>query len=146
MPTTHSAMADKPSGRATVVLAVVSKTRDQRVLAQIFDHSNWLLHEAEDARSAIEILRTQTIPVVLFDCESGGGCWKELLRDLTSLPKPPLLIIASNGADASLWADALSLGVYDVLMKPFDKSEIFQVLGMAWRRWTYAGGTSNSSA
>jgi CheY-like chemotaxis protein len=140
MPTTHPATAETP----VAVLVVISKAPDQRALSRLFDHSNWVLHEAEDARSAIQILQTKSIPIVLFDCESAGGCWRELLRNLNSLPKPPLLIIASDAANANLWADALSLGVYDVLAKPFDQREVFQVLTMAWRRWAYGGAKATA--
>ena len=53
-----------------------------------------------------------------------------------SLPDPPVLIVTSRLADEYLWAEALNLGAYDVLVKPFDASEAVRVLDSAWRHWT----------
>jgi CheY-like chemotaxis protein len=39
-------------------------------------------------------------------------------------PDPPMLIVTSRLADDYLWAEALNLGAYDVLAKPFDASEV----------------------
>ena len=46
------------------------------------------------------------------------------------------LIVTSRLADEYLWAEALNLGAYDMLAKPFDASEVVRVLGSAWRHWT----------
>jgi DNA-binding response OmpR family regulator len=29
----------------------------------------------------------------------------------------------------------LNLGAYDLLMKPFDLTEVFRVVSLAWRHW-----------
>ena len=47
------------------------------------------------------------------------------------MPAPPLLIVISQLADEHLWAEALNLGVYDVLAKPLDDIEIVRVLSLA---------------
>jgi DNA-binding response OmpR family regulator len=48
---------------------------------------------------------------------------------------PPLLIVASRTADEYLWAEALNLGAYDVLSKPYHPAEVIRVLSMAWLHW-----------
>jgi DNA-binding NtrC family response regulator len=35
-------------------------------------------------------------------------------------------------ADEHLWAEALNLGAYDVLAKPFDPTEVVRTLSQAW--------------
>ena len=55
--------------------------------------------------------------------------------ELRTLPDPPFLIVASRLADERLWAEALNLGAYDVLAKPFDSTEVTRIVGMAWLRW-----------
>jgi hypothetical protein len=44
-------------------------------------------------------------------------------------------VVASRHADENLWGEVLNLGGYDVLIKPFDCSEVTRVVGMAWRHW-----------
>jgi FixJ family two-component response regulator len=46
--------------------------------------------------------------------------------------------VTSRLADEYLWAEALNLGAYDVLAKPFDTSEVMRVVASAWRHWTDA--------
>ena len=61
--------------------------------------------------------------------------WKDVLAELSNLPDAPLLIVASRLADESFWAEVLNLGAYDVLMKPFDATEVFRVVSLAWMNW-----------
>ena len=49
------------------------------------------------------------------------------------LPRPPLQIVTSRLANDRLWAEALNLGAYDVLPRPFDPAEVLRSVGMALR-------------
>jgi FixJ family two-component response regulator len=51
------------------------------------------------------------------------------------MPAPPLLVVTSKNADDALWAEALNLGAYDVLSKPFDKTEVMRIISLAWLHW-----------
>ena len=42
--------------------------------------------------------------------------------------------MASRFADDYLWVEALNLGAYDVLAKPFDITELTRSLSLAWLR------------
>ena len=62
--------------------------------------------------------------------------WQELLQDVSELPPPrPRFVIASRLADDRLWSEALNLGAYNVLAKPFDSKEVFWVVSHAWLDW-----------
>jgi DNA-binding response OmpR family regulator len=63
------------------------------------------------------------------------GSWKDVLEQVAILPDPPSLIVTSQLADERLWAEALNLGAFDVLAKPFDSAEAMRVVGAAWRAW-----------
>jgi CheY-like chemotaxis protein len=99
--------------------------------------SKWLLHRSANLRSAQALLRENRIAVVF--CERDvPGTWRELLKEITILQNPPSLIVTSRLADNYLWAEALNLGAYDVLAKPFDTNELGRSLRSAWLHW--AGG------
>jgi len=40
-------------------------------------------------------------------------------------------------ADEQLWAEALNLGAWDVLAKPFVRSEVIRSVKLAWDHWNY---------
>ena len=54
-----------------------------------------------------------------------------MLEHISLFPDPPLLIVTSGLADARLWAEALNLGTYDVLAKPFDATEVIRIVRLA---------------
>jgi DNA-binding response OmpR family regulator len=73
---------------------------------------------------------------VLSECVlPEGKTWKDLLRAVEALRNPPPLIVTSRLADECLWAEVLNLGGYDLLMKPFDATEVFRVVSLAWLSW-----------
>ena len=45
------------------------------------------------------------------------------------------LIVTSRLADDRLWAEALNLGAYDVLAKPFERMELVRSVSSAWLHW-----------
>jgi DNA-binding response OmpR family regulator len=72
---------------------------------------------------------------VIGEASLPDGTWRDLLRECASFPAPPRLIVTSNLTDDRLWADALNLGAYDVLAKPFRAAEVFRIISLAWRQW-----------
>ena len=129
--------------RTITVLSVDPIASDHASLRQIFSHSSWStcpesqwnLTASDTAASALETARTGQVPVLLCGCDHQPDVWKEILAELAEMDRPPLLIVTSRMADERLWAEALNLGAYDVLAKPFDQSEVTRVISSAWRHW-----------
>jgi DNA-binding NtrC family response regulator len=123
-----------------IVLSVGSAEEDHAGLTDIFSNSQWSLcpqsqWELETSRSldtALPILRQKQVPIVICERDLEGASWKALLEQAALLPDPPYLIVASRLADEYLWAEALNLGAYDVLAKPFETGEVVRVLSSAW--------------
>jgi len=126
-----------------VVLSVSPDTEDHGRLERIFRQADWpvnpysepTLLASNSIASSLTLLRKNPVPVVL--CESGlsPGSWQEMLEHISRLPDTPLLIVTSRLADERLWAEALNLGAYDVLVKPFDTTEVLRVVSLAWQHW-----------
>jgi DNA-binding NtrC family response regulator len=85
--------------------------------------------------SGIAALRKHQFEIVVCERDLPPGSWKDVLDQVTILPDPPSLIVTSRLADERLWAEALNLGAYDVLAKPFDRTEAMRVVSGAWRAW-----------
>jgi len=126
--------------RNVAVLSVSPIPDDHISLKQIIHYSELGVHS--DSRwelrltSAVSVLRQQQISVVICERDLQPGTWREMLEQVGCLPRPPLLIVSSRLADERLWAEALNLGAYDVLAKPFDKCEVIRTVTSAWLHWT----------
>lgn len=97
--------------------------------------SRWTLHCSDSIVSALTVLENYQIPIVLSGCKVGSDTWRTMVDALASYPRPPLLIVISRLDDERLWAEALNLGVYDLLAKPLATSEVVRILNQAWRQW-----------
>lgn len=96
----------------------------------------WRLEQSTSLESVLRSARwSPGVAVVICDHDLGQGRWKRLLLDVRDLSRAPLVIVASRLADDRLWAEALNLGAYDVLSKPFDSAEALRVIGHAMLRW-----------
>lgn len=133
-PTTADSSSAGAAGTNSV-LAVTPLEDDLVALQRLFSNSNWKINATRTCGEALAVLREQKMPVVICDCDSPDGGWKDILNQLANMPNPPRLIVTSRVADDRLWAEVLNLGGYDVLEKPFDSKEVFRVVSLAWRHW-----------
>jgi DNA-binding NtrC family response regulator len=117
-----------------VILCVSPNVEDCASLEHIFK-SDWTVIASATVTSALSVLREIPIPIVICDCEITPGTWGEMLDHIAFLPDPPLFIVSSRLADERLWAEALNLGAWDVLAKPFDADEAIRIIGVALQHW-----------
>ncbi len=125
-----------PEGTAAV-LTVSSLSVDLVRLREILAQGNWELHEASDCCEALALLRDESVPVLLCECDHADGNWEDLLRATARRPDPPNLIVFSRLADEYLWARVLNIGGFDVPITPFEPEEVLRVTFAAWSRWEY---------
>lgn len=95
----------------------------------------WQVRRKPSVEAAVQALGRESIPIVMCDDDRMPSAWKELQERFAALPRPPLQIVTSRLANDRLWAEALNLGAYDVLARPFDTAEVLRTVGMAWQRW-----------
>lgn len=129
--------SEKPSRFETafnVVLSVSPNDEDCASLERIFK-SGWTVSSSSTVASALSVLRETPIPIVICDCDIAPAGWGEMLDHISLLPDPPLLIVTSRLADERLWAEALNLGAWDLLAKPFDTNEVIRIVSVAWQHW-----------
>jgi DNA-binding response OmpR family regulator len=108
---------------------------DHLSLKAIVRHPTWRLFSADCVLAALAFLRRHEIPVVLCERDLMPGTWIDMLDHIRNLSHPPTLIVTSRMADERLWAEALNLGAWDVLAKPFDQTEVIRTVKSAWQRW-----------
>lgn len=129
--------------RAVPVLSISPIAEDHCALQDILRHPQstndtgptFATHACTTLDAGLSALSEGQFEVVVCECDLQPGSWKDVLEEAVILPDPPSLIVTSQLADERLWAEALNLGAYDVLAKPFDRNETIRVLGAAWRAW-----------
>ncbi|HWS72233.1 MAG TPA: response regulator, partial [Thermoanaerobaculia bacterium] len=85
-------------------------------------------HAVESAEEALAFLAAATEPpdVLLVDVRLPGLSGIDLLRDLGSRGDCPPAIIISGEASIAETVEALRLGVYDLIEKPFTRERLLQ--------------------
>lgn len=126
------------SGDEPVTLLLVSPScDDHKALREIIGDSNWTIHHAPTVGRAKQLLRDDSVMFVICERDVPPDTWKDVLREAASRAKPLSFILTSRHADDHLWAEALNMGAYDVLAKPFQPAEVIRTLKMAFLHWKY---------
>lgn len=129
--------------RSVPVLSISPREEDHLFLQDILNRLQGTLDPVRTFRvnacttlaSGLAALGKLQFEVVVCERDLAPGSWKDVLEQAAILPDPPPLIVTSRLADERLWAEALNLGAYDVLTKPFNCTEALRVVGAAWRAW-----------
>lgn len=135
--------------RTTEVLTVLSVSpleEDHSSLKAIVGHSSWRLFEAHNVSDSLVLLQEHDIAVVLCERELLPGTYIDLLEHIIAKPNAPSVIVASRVADERLWAEALNLGAWDVLAKPFDRTEVVRSVKSGWQHWHNQGNEQRMAA
>ena len=68
---------------------------------------------------------------MLCESELIDGTWRDVLEEMSTQAPAPPLIVTSFLADASLWAEVLNRGGFDVVRVPFEEEELARVATLA---------------
>lgn len=119
------------------VLVVAPDEEDRHTLDQCLGDFDWMIRSESTFPRTARCLRDSQFHLVISETDLPAGTWKDVLAEIQRLSNPPFLIVTSRFADERLWAEALNLGAYDVLSKPFVNTEVARTLKMAWLHWKY---------
>jgi len=87
---------------------------------------------ADRCRDALRILEANPdAGVVLTDCSLPDGDWATLLSGVAKCSGVTQVILCMRVADPMLWIDALEVGVYDVLVEPYEGGEVRRIVAAA---------------
>jgi two-component system, NtrC family, response regulator AtoC len=108
------------------ILIADDETNLRRTLAEILRAQGYAIVEAADGSEAIEVLRKCTPDLVFTDWKMPPGGGEEVLRHLRKDQRlaaiPAIVITAFGSSDTTI--EAIRLGAYDFVTKPFDLDEI----------------------
>lgn len=131
--TKENLQAEQAPPEKITVLVISPHHDDHNVVRRLLQHGQWSIHRAANLREAVELIDESSPAVIICERDLPDGTWRDVLRHVSGLKRAPSVIVTSRHADETLWADVLNSGGYDVLPKPFERSEAIRVLAMAWR-------------
>jgi DNA-binding NtrC family response regulator len=134
--------ARHPPGTITV-LSFSPAENDHAVLEQTFRESTLTLYPncrlalqaCPSLGATLAALRERRIPIVLCDRDGQPDAWRDILQASRDLAAPPCVIVTSQLADDREWSELLNAGAFDLLAKPFDKSNVIRIIHSAWVHW-----------
>lgn len=106
-------------------------TRDglRRALEDKFE-----IYVASDFNSALNVLESEQIDVLLTDLRlSGGADGMELLAKVQSLPHQPVCVLMTAYGSVDVAVEAMKRGAYDYVTKPLNLDKLELLLLRAWR-------------
>jgi DNA-binding NtrC family response regulator len=109
-----------------VKLLVVEDDIDTRdMLAVYFSGQGYAVVTARSGREALEAIeRHLDLEVVLLDLVIPDIGGMEILSEINRLTDPPSVILLTGLADKEIAHDALRLGAFDCILKPYNLSQV----------------------
>jgi hypothetical protein len=119
------------NGPSFVVLTVGLDERSRYAVQRCCARRGWICRATDDGGEAAGYLRTagERPGAILCADTLADGSWRRLLG------LPARLILVSRLADERLWAEALNLGVFDLLSNPFTRMELEWSMDSARLEW-----------
>lgn len=111
---------------SAAILIVDDEANLRKTLAEILSERGYSILEAENGSAAIQLLSEATPDLIFSDWKMPQMGGEELLRHLRSEPRLssiPIIVITAFGSSHSA-IEAVRLGAYDFVTKPFDLDEI----------------------
>jgi DNA-binding NtrC family response regulator len=108
------------------ILIVDDETNLRKTLAEILGGKGYEILEAEDGSEAIDLLGRGTPDLIFTDWRMPKAGGEEVLRHIRNerrLAAIPVIVITAFGSSHNA-IEAVRLGAYDFVMKPFDLEEI----------------------
>lgn len=121
------------------ILVVDDEPNLRRVLSAQLARDGYEVLTAEDGAAGLELLREHHFDLVITDLRMPGVDGMELLRQALAMdPELPVVMITAHGA-VDTAVEALKLGAFDYVTKPFDQAEVRTIVKKALATRELAG-------
>jgi len=127
-----------------VAVLIEDERQIRRFVRTALEAEGWDVYESESLRQGLADAGTRKPDLVILDLGLPDGDGMELLRDLRSWSKVPVIVLSARVNEQDKIA-ALDAGADDYLSKPFGVGELLARVRVASRRRLEAGTTAGST-
>lgn len=131
-PDADAALAGEPT---LLDVPLLGKASQHAWLVPVFRKAQYNLMIVETTAQMLALLQERRYPAVISDMSLGDDSWRDLLRKLQAEPEAPHTIMLTEQVTASIWADVLVSGGFDVLPRSADSSLLLRSVNIACQRW-----------
>ena len=116
---------------AAMVLFVSPHRADAEELDRMLPPAAFFIVNVHGVNQACDRLRSAHFPVILTEANLADGGWRDVLALARRFDPSSEVIVTTAFADSGLWAEAINLGAYDLLVQPFQRMEVERIVGSA---------------
>ncbi|MEW5979274.1 MAG: response regulator [Acidobacteriota bacterium] len=109
------------------VLSIDSDPSCQRLLRASLHTLGCQVEVISASAARSESIPLEELDLVICDADGEPGFWKEILQRIRRQKVGTQMILVSQQYTESEWIEALQVGVYDVLTKPYSPNEIVRI-------------------
>jgi DNA-binding NtrC family response regulator len=106
----------------------------RRVIASELSDNGYQVIEAESGYNAIEIIEKDDFDVLLLDLNMPGLAGMDVLKRVKTFEMPAEVIVLTGHATVPSAVEAMKLGAYDFIAKPFKIEELKAVIDKAYEK------------
>ena len=106
----------------------------RQVLQAEFAADGFQASEAENGQQALDLLQAQEFDVLVLDLNMPGMGGIEVLERMKALELPTEVVVLTANATVTTAVEAMKLGAYEYLTKPFDLETLVTIVGRAYEK------------
>lgn len=106
----------------------------KKILLKELSDDGYHLVETDSGVKAIELLQRDEYDILLLDLNMPGLGGMEVLKEIKTFEMHPEVIILTGNATVSTAVEAMKLGAYDYLTKPFKIEELKAIIEKAYEK------------
>ncbi len=113
------------------LLVIDDEPSIQFSIATVFTDKSVQVLGAETAAEGLQLAAEESPDVILLDIRLGDRSGLDVFHDLRRLDPKSLIIFITGHGTTDTAIEAMKLGAYDYLVKPFDAEQLQQIVGQA---------------
>ncbi len=117
-------MDHSPGTQAARILIVDDEAFIREILVRKLRTLGYVCESAEDGRTALRMLAEQPYDLLLTDIMMPEMSGVDLIKEATKIRPEVAVILVTSVVDLEVAVDALKLGAYDYITKPFSLNEV----------------------
>ena len=125
------------AGEQVRILVVDDEETVRNLLKRTLEEAGYDVVTAADGEEALYVAYQQETEVVLLDIKMPGISGIEVLGKLTADWPDICVIMVTAVVDTQTAVEALKMGAYDFITKPFDRDDVVQKVQKAIAKWSH---------
>jgi DNA-binding NtrC family response regulator len=118
------------------ILVVDDEKNQREILETILSSEGYDVTTASSGEAAMKFVESRRFDLVLTDLKMTGMSGLDLLRELTNYDKSIIVILLTAHGSVDSAVDALRLGAFDYLQKPYDSEKLLDTVSRALNKLT----------